>query len=555
MSPRSLIVVLPMLLASCAGTTSSPVELRLLAINDFHGNIQSSDPSPGRVAVVRDGKQELVEVGGAAYLAAIVARERADHANTMLISAGDLTGASPMLSGLLKDEPTIRVMNQIGLDINVVGNHEFDLGRGELMRKSLGDCATSLFCPEGSFTGAAFEYLAANVVDADNGKPLFPAYVVREFEGVEIAFIGVVTRETPSIVAARGVAGLTFLDEAETLNRYARELTKRGVRAIVAVLHEGSNAGPDTPLDGSDCVGLSGELNEIVARVDPAIDLFVTGHTHQSYACRLGGRLVTQAGNYGRSMSIVDLLLDPADGEITSASAHNVAVTHDVAPDTGILAELTLAEVATAPIRQEKAATLPSALTRQQNEAGESALGDVVADAQLAATRNLGAVIALTNLGGIRQDLPSDPEKGLGVALSDLFAVQPFGNNLVVMDVSGAQLKLLLEQQWIGQPDDRKPRILQISKGFSYCYDDRRAEGNKILAETISLDGEVLRPDVVYRIAVNNFLAGGGDRFKILTEGRNLVQGGGDLDALRDYVKGHADELSDKPKGRICRRL
>jgi 5'-nucleotidase len=555
MRNRSLIVTLSMILAGCAGTDPTPVELRLLAINDFHGNIQSSDPSPGRVAVLKDGKQEMVDAGGAAYLATALARERTGHANTLLISAGDLTGASPMLSGLLKDEPTIRVMNHIGLDINVVGNHEFDFGRGELMRKSLGDCAASLFCPDGSFTGAAFEYLAANVVDKASGKPLFPPYAVKDVEGIDVAFIGVVTRETPQIVAARGVADLEFLDEADTLNRYAAELTRRGVRAIVAVLHEGSSASPDTAVDGSDCVGLSGALNEIVARVDPAVDLFISGHTHQSNACRLNGRMVTQAGNYGRMLSVIDLSLDRALGEARVVSAHNLSVIRDVQPDAGVEAELRRAEVATAPIRQQKVTTLSAALTRQPNGAGESVLGDVIADAQLAAARDLGAVIAMTNPGGIRQDLPGDPGKGFAVNLSDLFAVQPFGNNLVVMDLTGAQLKQLLEQQWIDQPADRKPRILQISDGFTYCYDDRRAEGDMILADAMRLEGRVLKPDEVYRIAVNNFLAGGGDRFKVMTEGRNLVQGGGDLDALRDYVKGHAGELPDGPQDRICRRI
>ena len=552
---RSIIAAFPFLLASCTNVAPVPVELRLLAFNDLHGNIQASDPSPGRVAVVKDGKQEMVDGGGAAYLAAVMAREQAGHANSLLISADDLTGASPMLSGLLKDEPTIRVMNRIGLDINVVGNHEFDLGRDELLRKAQGGCQGVDDCREGRFEGAAFDYLAANVVDKVSGKPLFPPYVIKAIDGVDVAFIGVVTRETPHIVAARGIADLDFLDEADTLNRYAAELSRRGVRAIVAVLHEGSSAAPDTAIDGSNCVGLSGALNEIDARVDPAVDLFISGHTHQSYACRLDGRMVTQAGNYGRMISVIDLSLDPALGEVTAVSAHNIPVIRDVPPDAGIEAELQRAMVATAPIRQQKVATLPAALTRQPNAAGESALGDIIADAQLAAARELGAVIAMTNPGGIRQDLPGDPGKGLTVSLSDLFAVQPFGNNLVVMDLTGAQLKKLLEQQWIGQPADRKPRILQVSNGFSYCYDDRRAEGDMILADTMHLDGEVLRLDGVYRVAVNNFLAGGGDRFKTLTEGRNVVQGGGDLDALRDYVKSHAAALPDRPQERICRRV
>nr|WP_298683595.1 bifunctional UDP-sugar hydrolase/5'-nucleotidase [uncultured Dongia sp.] len=556
---QSWSVAFTLLTLGCATQPTGPVQLRLLAFNDFHGNIQSAEPSPGRVPIVKDGKAEMVDAGGAAYFASLVTQERAGHPNNMLISAGDLTGASPMLSALLNDEPTIRVMNRIGLDLNAVGNHEFDYGRAELIRKSIGDCQTRLFCPDDSFMGAAFQYMAANVVDTNGGKPLFAPYVVKEFDGVKIAFIGVVTSETPTIVAAHGIAGLTFLDEAETLNRYAAELTQQGVRAIVAVLHEGSSVTTETAIDGSACTGLTGALNDIVARTDPAIDLFISGHTHESYACKLNGRLVTQAGNYGRMLSVIDLSLDRAAGEATVVSARNVPVLRDLPPDANILAELQRAEVATAPIRQQKVATLSAALTRKPNAAGESPLGDIIADAQLAATQGLGARIAFTNPGGIRQDLPSDstkgdPTKGLAVSLGDLFAVQPFGNNLVAMDVTGAQLQLLLEQQWVGQPEDRKPRILQISAGFSYCYDDARAEGEKILAETMRLEGKVIDPNTTYRIAVNNFLAGGGDRFVILKEGRHVVQGGGDLEAFRDYVAGATKPFPAVSAGRICRK-
>lgn len=557
MRDRFLVLSVALSLLGCvqAEQPPTPVTLRLLAFNDFHGNIQSMDPSPGRVAVVKDGKKEMADAGGAAYLASLVARERQGHDNNLLLSAGDLTGASPLLSALLKDEPTIRVMNRLGLDLNVVGNHEFDFGQDELRRKAAGGCKRPGDCVEGPFGGAEFTYLAANVVDAARGEPIFAPYVIRRFEGIDIAFIGVVTRETPFIVATTGVRGLTFLDEAETLNHYTAELTKRGVRAIVAILHEGAMPGPDTSVDGAPCSGLTGALNDIVVRADPAIDLFISGHTHQSYACRLNGRMVTQAGNHGRMLSVIDLTLDPRSGDITGETARNLPVTRDLAPDQAILSELASAEVATAPIRQQEVAILRAALSHKADAAGESVLGDVIADAQLAAAKDLGAIIAFTNPGGIRQDLPSDPTKGLSVNLGDLFAVQPFGNNLVVMDLTGDQLKLLLEQQWIDQPEDRKPRILQISAGFSYCYDDRRPEGDKILAKTMLLNGRLIAPNDNYRIVVNSFLAGGGDRFAVLTRGRRPVQGGGDLDALSAYIAAHAMTLPDQAAGRVCRKV
>lgn len=540
------------LIAACTRPDPGPVTLRILSFNDFHGNIQSEDPSPGRLPMMVNGQQEMVEAGGAAYLATLIAEQKKGHPNSIVVSAGDLTGASPLASALLKDEPTIKVMNQIGLDLNVVGNHEFDHGVGELRRKIGGDCAFTLACPDDSFKGARFGYLAANVVDERTGEPIFAPYVVRDFDGARVGFIGVVTAETPSIVAAKGIQGLAFKDPLEILNKYAGELTADGVEALVAVLHEGASVPSDIAHDGSTCHGMQGALTEIVAMADPAIDLFITGHTHQAYACRLDGRLVTQTASYGRMLTVTDLTL--RGGDVVAAEVKNLPVTRDLTPDPEVAALVAAAEATTAPIRATPVATLPAQVTRTPNLNGESALGDLIADAQLAAGRQMGAQIAFMNPGGIRQDLPSDPAAGLSVSLGDLFAVQPFGNNLVVMDLSGAEIRTLLEQQWVGQPADRKPRILQVSAGFSYCYDDRRAEGDKILPETISLDGAPLQADASYRIVVNSFLADGGDRFAVLKQGRARVQGGGDLDALQEFVRLHQKTLPASPEGRICRK-
>lgn len=529
--------------AACAGPQAGPVELRVLAFNDFHGNIQAENPSPGRLPVAVNGKVEMVETGGAAYLATLIAQEKAGHPNSIVVSAGDLTGASPLVSALLKDEPTIDAMNRIGLGINVVGNHEFDYGAAELRRKKAGD---------GSFKGAGFDYLAANVVAADTGAPLFPPYVIRSFGGVKLGFIGVVTAETPTIVAAAGVRGLRFLDPTDTLNRYAAELRANGVEAIVAVMHEGASVPADIAQDGSACQGMTGALNEIAAKADPAIDLFITGHTHQAYACRLDGRLVTQTASYGRMLSVIDLTL--RDGDVAAATVRNVPVTHDLAPDPGITAIVAAAEEKTAPIRAEPVGRLSAALSRKPDANGESALGDVIADAQLAAGRLMGAEIAFMNPGGIRQDLPSNPNSGLAVSLGDLFAVQPFGNNLVAMDLTGRQIKILLEQQWLDQPADRKPRMLQVSAGFSYCYDDRRPEGDKILGDTLRLGAARVAPEKRYRVVVNSFLADGGDRFVVLREGAARVQGDSDLNALRDHLMRHGAEIAGAPQGRFCRR-
>ncbi|WP_133614817.1 bifunctional metallophosphatase/5'-nucleotidase [Dongia mobilis] len=538
-------VLFAVMLAACApagpdgaavDADKALVSLRILAFNDFHGNIQASDPSPGRLTLTIDGKEEMVETGGAAYLAAHVARERAGHANSILVSAGDLTGASPLVSALLKDAPTIDVMNEIGLDLNAVGNHEFDYGLAELKQK---------------MGAARFGYLAANVLNPAALSPPFPGWSVRGFDGVKVGFIGAVTAETPSIVAASGIKGLTFQDPLESLNSVARTLRADGVDAIVAILHEGATVPAGIAQDGRPCEGMSGALVDIVQGADPAIDLFISGHTHQAYACRLDGRLVTQTASYGRMLSVIDLTLK--GGDVVAASVRNQPVTRDVAPDPDIAALVAEAEAATAPIRAQPVAGLPGQVTRSPDGSGESALGDLIADAQLASGRLLGARIAFMNPGGIRQDLPSDPAK-TDVSLGDLFAVQPFGNNLVAMDLTGAEIKTLLEQQWIDQPEDRRPRMLQVSAGFSYCYDAGRTDGNKVLAETITLDGQLLHPADTYRIVVNSFLADGGDRFTVLREGRNRVQGDNDLNALRDHLTKPGVVVPLAPAGRLCRQ-
>jgi 5'-nucleotidase len=528
---------------ACTRAQTDPVQLRILSFNDFHGNIQAANPSPGRLPVTTNGQTEMIEAGGAAYFATLVAREKAGHPNSIVVSAGDLTGASPLVSALLKDEPTIDVMNGIGLDLNVVGNHEFDYGAKELLRKKSGD---------GPFKGAAFDYLAANVVSIETGKPLFPPYEIRRFDGVKVGFIGVITAETPTIVAAAGIKGLSFKDPTETLNRYAAELRAQGVEAIVAVMHEGASVPADIAQDGSPCHGMVGALADIVAKADPAIDLFITGHTHQAYACRLDGRLVTQTASYGRMLSVIDLTL--AHGDVSSATVTNMPVTRDLAPTNEVAAQVAAAEAKTAPIRALPVGTLAAPLSRKPDGNGESALGDVIADAQLAAGRQMGAVIAFMNPGGIRQDLPSNPEAGLTVSLGDLFAVQPFGNNLVAMDLTGQQIHTLLEQQWLNQPADRKPRMLQVSNGFGYCYDDRRAEGDKILSDTIRLGGRRIEPDRRYRVVVNSFLADGGDRFAVLKDGNNRVQGDSDLNAFKDYVGQKAGRFPAAPQHRLCRQ-
>ncbi len=524
---------------------SRQVHVQVLAINDFHGHLAPPPGSSGeiRTGVQPDGHPVKVKTGGASFLARHLADLRATSPNTVVVSAGDLIGGSPLLSALFHDEPTIEAMNLIGLDVAAVGNHEFDEGAEELRRMQSGGCHPVDGCQEGtSFTGARFPVLAANVRTEANAT-LFPPYAVREYEGVKVAFIGMTLEGTPEIVEASGIAGLRFEDEAETVNALVPELKRQGVEAIVVVVHEGGmQAGS---YDG--CEGISGSIVEIVRRVDEEVDLFITGHTHQAYNCVLDGRRVTSAASYGRLVTDIDLVLDAATGEVVESTARNVLVSHDVEGVPEVQALVDRHEALAAPLRDRVIGRVTAPLHspgRKKSGQGESTLGSVIADAQLAATRELGAQVAFMNPGGIRGDLDAGD-----VTYGKAFSVQPFGNTLVTLTLTGAQLHTLLEQQW--QEGGHK-RLLQPSRGFAYTWKASAPVGSKVDPALITLDGRPVEPEGHYRVTVNSFLAGGGDGLLVLAEGTERRGGPVDVDALEAWLKAHSPVEPPSP-GRITR--
>jgi 5'-nucleotidase len=530
---------------------TTPIDVRILAINDFHGYLR---PSPGGIRIADPDdktKKMMVPAGGAETMATLVRqlREQATNPkNTIFVAAGDLIGASPFLSAMFHDEPTIESLSMMGLEIASVGNHEFDEGKDELLRMQNGGCHPVDKCQgPHPFAGARFHYLAASTVEKDTGKTVFPAYEIREFEGIPVAFIGLTLRGTATIVSPPGIAGLAFKDEAETVNALVPELKARGVEAIVVLIHEGGYPTGDY----NECPGISGAIVDIVKKFDRAVDVVISGHTHQAYVCEIDGRLVTSGDKYGTLVTAIDLKLDRASRDIVGARADNVIVRIGTyARDPEQTALLAAYDKLAAPLGDRPAGSVSETLSHIPDRAGESALGDIIADAQLAATQAAakgGAVIAMTNPGGIRISVTKKDEGA--VSYADLFASQPFRNQLVTLTLTGTQIKNVLEQQW---RDPKLPRILQVSNGFSYSWDDTRPYGDHVLADSLSLNGTRIDPAASYRVTVNNYLSVGGDGFTVLKDGVAPLVGVYDIDALYGYFRANSP-IGPAPGKRISR--
>lgn len=532
-------VASPPPLASVA--TRAPVEVQILAFNDFHGNLET--PPPVEVAEP-DGTKRKIATGGAAHLAATLAGLRAGQPNTITVSAGDTISASPLISANYLDEPTIQAMNLLGLEIGSVGNHEFDRGADELKRMQSGGCAKFTRrtpCAVEPFGGAKFRYLAANVVQAD-GTTIFPATALKRFQTaagpITIGFIGETLKGTANLVTPSGVRGLTFKDEAETANALVPQLKAQGADTIVLLIHQGGKMPQFTT--GNGCDGLKGEILPVVQRLDPAIQTVISGHTHWAYVCRgtptgVGAdRLLTSAGKYGYFATDLRLRFDPATRRLVAQDARNVVVGNgENGEDTAEKALVARYAAAVAPIANRVVGRLSAAAPRAEDDS-ESPAADLIADSMLAATRDSGlggAQIALVNATGVRVSYPAGP-----IRYADAFSVMPFGNNLVVMSLTGAQLKTVLEQQYKGVPPaGLRPHALAPSVGFTYTVDMNRPAGDRVL--NMRLSGRAILPARPYRVVVNNYLASGGDDLPEFTSGtdvtdKNVI----DLDALVAWI-------------------
>ncbi len=548
-------------LAACSLLSpSAPAPTRtltLLAINDLHGHLQTSNPVPWTYPVndpARPGATLQAAHGGLPHLMTALNTLRTQAGSSLTVGVGDMIGGSPLGSSLLKDEPTIEALNQLGVTVSVVGNHEFDAGRDELMRRIQGQCPAG-GCALPGYRGARFEYIAANVLEGE--QPWLKPYVIRELNGLKIAFIGAVTRDTPSIVSASGIRGLRFTEEAQAINRFVPAARAEGAQVFVALVHEGGRVANQAAGVVNDptyaCEGLEGAIVGINERLDPAISVVFSAHTHQAYTCKRNGRLLVQGQAYGALISEVRLEVDARTGAVNTATAFNHKVAQSAyaaSPEAKPL--LDEVERLTGPIKNKTIATLPAQLTRRSAAGSDSPLGGVIADAQLAYVRKLmPADVAFMNPGGVRADLPvvaSPPP--ISVSMADAFATQPFGNDVVVLSLSGAQILELLQQQWAGREAD-SPRLLQPSQSLSYRWDARLPIEQRII--DVRINGASIEPTRSYRVVVNSFMAEGGDRFAVLRQGTARQIVGQDIEALVDYLQQRGDALRPPFVPRVTR--
>ncbi|AJF66387.1 bifunctional metallophosphatase/5'-nucleotidase [Streptomyces vietnamensis] len=540
------------------------VDVQLLSFNDLHGNLEPPAGTSGQVIRNKaDGTTEKIDAGGVEYLATHLRQAREGNRYSITAAAGDLIGASPLLSALFHDEPTVEAMNELDLDVTAVGNHEFDEGARELARMQNGGChpvdgcygADQGFEP---FGGAEFPYLAANVTDEKTGRPILDPYYVWEKDGVKIGFIGVTLEGTPNVVTAAGVKGLKFGDEVETINKYTKILERKGVKSIVALVHEGGmpastsvNYNCDGDGDG-DGEGVSGAIVDIAKNVSPQVDALVTGHTHQAYVCSIPDptgkpRLVTSASSFGKVYTDTTLTYDRATKDIvrTAVASANHVVTRDVPKDADMTKLIEAWRPLAAPISNRPQGYIAADINGRGSTAYEKPLGDVIADAQqegLAPADKGGAQLALMNPGGIRTDLvykASGAEGDGVVTYGETFNVQPFTNMMNVVDLTGANLITALKQQVSGS-NLNSVKILQVSKGLTYTLDMTKTGADRVVDGTIKLNGEAIDPAKTYRVAMNEFLAGGGDGFAALATGTNKLVGASDLDVFNAYLSSHS---------------
>ncbi|WP_327585937.1 bifunctional metallophosphatase/5'-nucleotidase [Nonomuraea sp. NBC_00507] len=561
-------VLLATLPADATKAPPSTVPVRLLALNDFHGHLEPPTGSSGRMV---DEHGQTVNAGGAAYVATHM-KALADQ-NTIAVAQGDLIGATPLISAAYHDEPSIEFMDKLGLKVAAVGNHEFDEGYAELRRIMDGGCHPTDGCsPVGEWKGAQFDYVGANVLFknpsektdalatltalgakqpevkqllADWGVPALPPVSVKWMNGVPIGFIGLVTQTTPSIVTTEGIKDLKFVDEVKAANVASKLLKLVGVKAQVVLVHEGDQVTTGQSPDA--CSAIPGAGNRIATQVDAEVDLVLSGHSHQAYLCKVkdpagNDRVYSQGGSFGRVITQVDMNVNVRTRDIVRASvvADNHVVTRTVAPDPEISSFVQTWKNRVAPVANKPVGTITTDVATVAAPSGETPLGDLIADAQLAATKTGGnAQIALMNPGGVREPLTyatSPANEGDGVVTyGEAFATQPFNNLMQVVTLTGAQLKTLLEQQFTGGPNNQAfTKILQPSANFTYTYSRSAAWGSKV--SNMKIDGVPVTDAQTIRVAANNFLVGGGDAFVAFRDGTELWSGPLDIDAFVDYL-------------------
>ncbi|MFZ6749313.1 bifunctional metallophosphatase/5'-nucleotidase [Undibacterium sp. Ren11W] len=552
----SLLSVLS-LLFSCASATKQQgsADITIFSFNDFHGNLQAEQPVP-YMAPVHDAHGHAgapTAAGGYAYFASMLKQRRAAVGPSILVGAGDLMGASPIASAMLRDEPVIAALNQLGLSVTALGNHEFDAGGAALQAKLAGVCPAN-GCAFPGFSGAKYDYIAANVINKSDGQTWVKPYVIRQVGEFKVAFIGALTSDTPNLVAGDGVKDLQFEEEANTINRYVPEIQRQGVAAIVLLIHEGASYQGAANDASYACEGLQGPIIAISKKLDKAISLVVSGHTHQGYTCKIDGRLLVQARSYGAYLTETTLTIDRSSQQVIKAVASNHLIEQSkLSADPEAQQLLTQVASLTAMVRTRPVTRLSAALTRA-SEPGQfdSSLGNVIADAQLKFAKSVGnADFAMMNAGGIRSDLALGKQgQPAEINYGDIYAVQPFGNTLISMRLNGEQILALLQQQWQGG-SKAAPKKLFVSDGFSYRWKFGAEPANML--QDVRLHGQPLDIQKQYTVVVNSFLADGGDGFTVFRQGTERRVLGRDLEAFEHYMHAQGADLTGLKTDRVQR--
>ena len=529
-----------------AGNGQGPLQsVQLLSFNDYHGHLEATDTYGAA----------RIPAGGAEHLAGALKSLRAEapKGRSLTVAAGDLIGGSTFISGAFHDEPSVESLNAMGLDVSSVGNHEFDEGTDELLRMQKGGChpVDGCYFPDEPYAGADFPWLAANVVKKDDGKTLLPGTWVKNVDGMKIGFIGMTLEATPTLVNPSGVSTVDFKDEVETANAQAAALKRQGVKSIVVLLHEGGYQTGGL----SECKEASGPIVEMAGTMSADIDALITGHTHQPYICSIPDpagkpRLVTSAASYGQVVTETNLVIDRRTGDVNRAAtrARNILVEHSVfTPDAAQSEIIAKWNVLAAPLKGLVIGNHLQPITgdANSNRAIETPMANLVADAILDNTTSLGAQVALMNVGGVRASLNkiSYGEADGEITYAEAFDIAPFGNVYVALDLTGAQLKQVLEQQYQPVParGSRPMLAMGVSDGFSYTWDATKPQGSRVVPGSMKLNNVAIGDTETVRVGTLNFLADGGDLFTAFKSGTNVVGGIGDLEGLVAYFKTHPD--------------
>jgi 5'-nucleotidase len=537
---------------STAPTTEAPanqnINLRLLAFNDFHGALKTPN-----VGIVNGdaGFGKLIRAGGIAHLATAIKTQSAGQAHVRVVAGGDLINASPMISSLFLDEPSITALSMAGLNYSAVGNHEFDRGFDELMRLQNGGCsaAKGCFTPEG-FTGAKYKCLAANVFKAD-GAHAFTPYVIDKFNGVPIAFVGAVLKGTPAIVPKKAIEGLRFAEEAQSANALVPQLKQAGVQTAVLLIHEGGNT--KGGFNDKSCPQFEGAILRVIDQLDAMFKVIVSAHTHQAYNCRVGDRLVTSASSNGRLLTTIDLQLSP-QGQLLASNADNMIVSpNQFAADPTLQTLVDGFAKRSEPLENRVVGRVIGDVTVPGNRAGESPMGSLIADGYLFATRMNGAEVAFTNTGGLRAPLISRREDN-GITFGEIYSAQPFANTLMTFTLTGKQMKDMLEAQFPRtlRSDADRVRVMQISSTLTYSYDLSKPYGERVMPDSVKINGTVVQADQKVRVTSSDFLFNGGEGNSVFRTGTDVVGGPLDVEALEAFLAANSPYKPATP-GRIKR--